>query len=603
MTLTLDPAPAPAQAAGSAPAQPLADIAAAALALPPSERWPDPDWIARAADERGWTWARVAWRRAAAQPGAWFDFAKADRVVEHWPKWMRLSDDRFAGFPFHLLFWEEVILRLLVGWKRPMDASDPATGKPAIVNVRLFRQLRLWVPRKNGKTEFLAALAKLFFVHEPVAGGQGFAFARDVKQGRIVFEKIKTMIGYDPASANAIEVYKNTFYMPRSRSVFELLPGKAEGRHGLSPTVIVGDEMHEWASRALEDTLRQGTLARLQPIELYASTAGLKDNSVGVEMYEESRAILDGLADDPTTLVAIFALEADADPFDENNWRAANPSLGYSLTIDALRREAALAQGNPRKAAWFRCYHMGQWIDADVRWLPAKKWARCAGAKDWRTRLAAYAGRSARCAFDVGATQDIFALVWRFDDGAGGLPQFACRFWIPEGTLRARAESDKRTPWAHWAEIGAIETTPGDAVDQDFVRKAIQEGLALYRTPDEHAIGFDPWNATKLVSDMVKDGVSEQKFTQIRQGHRSLGEATKEFERRVFADVPALDHGGHPVLDWMARNAVVRFDENLNFVPSKLKSKDKIDGLVAAVMTEALAMAQPDKPVPGFVDV
>jgi phage terminase large subunit-like protein len=41
----------------------------------------------------------------------------------------------------------------------------------------------LWEPRKNGKTEFLAALGKLFFVHERVVGAQGFAFGKDEKQG------------------------------------------------------------------------------------------------------------------------------------------------------------------------------------------------------------------------------------------------------------------------------------------------------------------------------------------------------------------------------------------------------------------------------------
>lgn len=571
----------------------------AATAIRPPHAWPEPDWITRAADERGWKWARIAWTRAANVPGAWFDHAKADRVVAAWPTWNKLTDDRFAGHPFFLLQWEEIILRLLVGWKRPIEAADPRTGKLTAIHVRLFRQLRLWVPRKNGKTEFLAGLAKLFFVHEPVVGAQGFAFAKDERQGRIVFDKLANMIGYDPTlTEGQVELLKKTIYLPETRGVFELLPGKPEGKHGRSPTVIVGDEMHEWTSRALEDTLRQGTGARLQPIELYASTAGLKDNAVGVEMYDESLAILDGIADDPTTLVAVFALEADEDPLDEANWPKANPSLGYSLTIDAIRREAALARGNARKLAWFRCYHMGQWIDGDVRWLPAKTWAARAGANDWRTRLETTRGRLARIAFDVSATQDLTALVARLDGVDGGPPQLVCRFWIPEATLRARAEADKRTPWLHWLEIGAIETTPGNSVDQDFVRRAVEDMLERYETPETLAIGFDPWNAKKLVDDMIKAGIPETKFVSIRQGHATLGEPSKAFERRVFAaDVDRageIDHGGHPVLSWNARNAVVRFDENLNFVPSKKRSKEKIDGIVAAVMCEALAMANPE---------
>jgi hypothetical protein len=49
--------------------------------------------------------------------------------------------------------------------------------------------------------------------------------------------------------------------------------------------------------------------ARLQPIELHASTAGIKTNFVGYGLFEESLGILEGRIDDPTTLVVIFAAD------------------------------------------------------------------------------------------------------------------------------------------------------------------------------------------------------------------------------------------------------------------------------------------------------
>jgi phage terminase large subunit-like protein len=41
----------------------------------------------------------------------------------------------------------------------------------------------------------------------------------------------------------------------------------------------------------------------------------------------------------------------------------------------------------------------------------------------------------------------------------------------------------------------------------------------------------------------------------------------------------------------MAGNAAVRFDENLNFVPTKKRSAEKIDGIVAAIMACGLAIS------------
>src|SRR5690606_20000376 len=114
--------------------------------------------------------------------------------------------------------------------------------------------------------------------------------------------------------------FKKSIWMPRIRAMFELLSGKPEGKHGRSPTVIVGDEMHEWETADLASTLRQGTGARLQPIELYASTAGAKSNPVGWQLWEESVSILDGRIDDPTSLVVIFAVDADEDWNNEAAW-------------------------------------------------------------------------------------------------------------------------------------------------------------------------------------------------------------------------------------------------------------------------------------------
>ena len=43
-------------------------------------------------------------------------------------------------------------------------------------------------------------------------------------------------------------------------------------------------------------------------------------------------------------------------------------------------------------------------------------------------------------------------------------------------------------------------------------------------------------------------------------------------------------HGGNPVLRWMAGNVVAEIDAAENIKPSKKKSVEKIDGIVALVM-------------------
>lgn len=548
-------------------------------------RHPLPSWLAAVEADPTYDWALIAWRRSAEVADAWFDYAKVDGAVAMWPKVFRLTEDRFAGKPFRLNTWQEIIVRLMVGWKVPVEVLDETTGDPRIEHVRLIQELRLWVPRKNGKSEFLSALSLLFFALEGPIAGQGFVFARDEKQAKIVFDKMKTMIAFSPALAKRITTFKKSLWIAQIRSAFELLTGKAEGKHGRSPTVITGDEMHEWESLELKTTLRQGTGARLQPVGLYASTAGLKDKVVGFGQWEESRAILDGRIADPTTLVVIFAAGADDDWQDEEVWRKANPSLGLSPTISFLRREASLAKDNPRAEAHFRRYHLNQWVDSLVRWLNIKRWDAC-GTTGWQTFKEEMAGRRCFLAFDVSSTQDVTALVALFPpEDEGEKWRLICRFWVPSDTLTNRVRED-RVPYDRFTPSGALETTDGDYVDQNAVQQAIEEALELF---DVERIGFDPWNARKLVTDLQRDGADPDLFVEMRQGIPTLGEPTKQFERLVYAG--QLDHGGNPVLRWMAGNVVVRFDENMNFAPAKKKSGEKIDGIVAAVMAIGLAFA------------
>ena len=307
----------------------------------------------------------------------------------------------------------------------------------------------------------------------------------------------------------------------------------------------------------------------------------------GVALWDESLAILDGRVDDPSTLVVLFAAGADDDWRDEKVWRLANPSLGLSPTIAFLRREAALAVDNPRAEAHFRCYHLNQWVDGTARWINVKKWDACTGSgPGWKDYPAFLRGRRCFGAFDVSSTQDVTALVWVFpptDEDPHW--RVLSRFWVPELTLAQRVKNDRVT-YDRWQKIGALETTPGDYVDQNFVKTAVLEGFEQF---DVEAVGYDPWNASKLIADLQADGVDPDRLVLMRQGIQTLGEPSKHFERLVYSG--QLDHGGQPVLRWMAGNAVVRFDENLNFAPAKKRSAEKIDGIVAGVMAVGLAHA------------
>ena len=57
---------------------------------------------------------------------------------------------------------------------------------------------------------------------------------------------------------------------------------------------------------------------------------------------------------------------------------------------------------------------------------------------------------------------------------------------------------------------------------------------------------------------------------------------SKELEKMLLGR--EIAHGGNPVLRWMASNVAIETDAAGNIKPSKKKSTERIDGIVALIM-------------------
>ena len=104
----------------------------------------------------------------------------------------------------------------------------------------------------------------------------------------------------------------------------------------------------------------------------------------------------------------------------------------------------------------------------------------------------------------------------------------------------------------------------------------IRDDASLYKIQE---IAFDPWNATDVSNKLSEDGATMVEF---RQGFFSMNPAMKSVE--VAIQRQALNHGGNPVLAWMADNLVARQDPAGNLKPDKEQSREKIDGMVSLIM-------------------
>jgi len=484
----------------------------------------------------------------------------------------------FAGEPFRLRPWQERILRVLFGTVRE-------DGR------RQYRTCYLECPRKQGKTEIAAALALYMLLADGEPGAEVYGAAVDRDQASLVFKAAETMVRADPELLAQVEIIpsQRRIVHPASGSFYRAIPGEAPSAHGYNASAIIYDELHAAPSRDLWDVLTTSTGARRQPLTLVITTAEFDRASICWELHDYAEKVRDRVLIDPTFLPVLYAAPMDADWLDEAVWHAANPALGDFRSLEEMRVAAQQAREVPARQNTFRRLYLCQWTESETRWLDPEAWAACAGPVEWSAMdkvVGAIQSRRAWIGLDLSSTSDLTAAV-ALVPNSDGVIDLLCHFFLPAENLRRRVERD-RVPYDAWARDGALTLTPGNVVDYAHVRATVRDWAAALRVVE---VAYDPWNATGLTTDLQADGAT---CVPIRQGFASLSAPTKELETLVRSR--RLHHGGHPVLTWCANNVVTEEDATGNLKPSKRKSTERIDGIVALITALARAMVRTEEP-------
>jgi phage terminase large subunit-like protein len=332
----------------------------------------------------------------------------------------------------------------------------------------------------------------------------------------------------------------------------------------------------------LVDVLITSTGSRRQPLVWYITTADFARESICNEKYDYACKVRDGLIQDASFLPAIWEATIEDDWKSPEIWKKANPNLGVSVSLEYLERECQRAQEVPAYENTFKRLHLNIQTEQDVRAIPMDQWDRC-GA-DYS--LADLEGQSCFAGLDLSSKVDVTALVLCFPGEKWRLWPI---FWVPAETAKMR-ERQNKTRFDEWIRRGWMQTTPGNSIDHAFIRKTINDLSHKVRIAK---IAFDPWNAAQLSTELgEQDGFEVCEF---RQGYQTMSEPTKMMLARL-AD-GNLEHPNNPCLNWMAANFSTDEDAAGNLKPSKKKSTEKIDGIVASVMAMGLAALEPaDQP-------
>jgi len=475
-----------------------------------------------------------------------------------------------AGKPFILEPWEQAIIANIFGWKRP-DGT------------RRYREVFVYVPRKNGKSLLIAGIGNRILFGDGEMGAEIYAAAADREQAALVWEMAKRQIMNNEDLENNSRIYMKSIVMESMGSSFKPISRDANTKHGYNTHCALIDELHAHKDPELVDVLVTSTGARRQPLIVYITTADYQRESICNRKYEYACKVRDGIIKDPYFLPVIYEAQIDDDWESERIWKKANPNYGISISKEYMQRECQRAKDSPYYQNTFKRLHLNIRTQQDIRWLSIEKWKE--GGKI-PIPFEKMVGKPCYSALDLASTADLSSFGMFFPKEITKLKHnwMMVHSWIPEETALARQKKD-RVPYIAWADQGFITLTEGNVADYDVIRRDINNFNTKYQIKE---LATDPWNATQITTQLEGDGFDVIPF---RQGFGSLSAPSKEFEKMILSG--DIQHGGNPVLLWAISNVMAETDAAGNIKPSKKKSSEKIDPVMVCVMAIARAIVDP----------
>lgn len=494
---------------------------------------------------------------------------------------LKHTGGKMAGRNFQLLpFQIRFIIDVIATYSR-------TTGN------RRYKTAMLFIPRKNGKTELIAALLNYFLFVDSEQGKEIYCAANETDQAKIIFNAATSMIAQNATLERNCDIFKSTrsiIAKSKFQNFIKVLTANANTKDGLKPYVFVYDELHAAKDGELWRVLEEGTINRQNPLSIIISTAGYNQQGEMKRKYDYAKQVEQGIIKDESFYSMIF----EANPAkwsDESEWIKANPALNYGVQLENLRTRYAATIGNAENEMSFKTKHLNIWCNSSKAWINDDIWMSAPSADEIlkNSENSATINKDLEWfgGLDLSSTSDITAYVLIAKHGESFI--IKPFFWIPSDNAQRRARND-RVPYIDWINKGLINATPGNVIDYAYLKADIERINSEFNIK---ATAYDPWNSAQIISELANEGLNN--FTPFRQGFPSMSQPAKEIY--ALAMKKALIHDNNPVLRWMVSNVEILSDPAGNIKLAKNKSREKIDGMVALVMAYGIyALMSRDAP-------
>ena len=473
---------------------------------------------------------------------------QGDHVAAFAEAYCKHTKGRWAGQPVVFEDWQREFLR------EAFRLDDEGR--------RIYRQVLLGIPRKNGKSTLAATLSLYMAGADGEAGAEVIIAAASRDQAAMVFDQARGFVDTNHELQAHFDTQRYVILGP-SGSVLKRISAEGRTAHGANPSCTVVDELHSFTTPNHEElwsALTTASGARDQPLTLAITTAGYQRETIlgrlwstGNRMAEVERRPGLTIARDERAgfLMWWFGLRDDDDPNDESLWMAANPASWIDLDVLKAQRDSPTVD-----ELAFQRLHLNRFTATRDSWLPSGLWESLGevGAK-------IPDNAQVYLSLDVGLVHDstALAIAWKRDDG------------------RILVDS---VIWAARDDAVAHHILPGGRVDltvvADYIKWLAEERYTVME------VTYDPRFAEQMMRDLADE--TGLNVAAIDQSSRRMKDALATFHTAARTEV-ILPVGGDavdPVLAAHVEATMATMTER-GWKVSRQRLQ-RIDGCVASAM-------------------
>ncbi|MBP5311751.1 MAG: terminase large subunit [Clostridia bacterium] len=440
-----------------------------------------------------------------------------------------LQGRSLKGKPLKLEPWQIFIVCNLLGfWK---------TG----TNETRYKEAFIFVPRKNGKSSFIAALSLALGFLRRSSGSTIYIIAASLKQSREAFDKILFSLNERKCSKEFRILNNNqehsivkSFENAKGKSIgslkIEALAANPDTQDSFGCNICIADEIHAFKKASQYNRFKEAMKSYTNKLMIGITTAGDNMNSFCYGRLQYAEKVLDGTVKDDTIFCFVSKAEKDAngdvDYLDPKQHELANPSYGTLIRPEEMMADARQALNDPQQRKDFLSRSLNIYTTAMKAYFNIEVFRRSDSKMDLTIDQLAKLPVDWYGGADLSKLHDLTAAAlfgyWKEENKYIIIPHG----FFPVVAAQQKAEEDQ-IPLFGWQDDGWLTMTNTPTVNTDEVVKWFKEmrdkGFKIVQ------VGHDRKFAREYVIGMKKAGfevVDQPQYYYIKsEGFRFIEKA------------------------------------------------------------------------------